>query len=172
MEHLQQLIFLIDAASKIAGSDSKLAAAIGQHRSKVSDWRKGRQACPPEMQALMAHMAGFDAQKIALRALVEKHEGSELGDKLMRALGKPSRVTGAVAGFVGAAVLAIFGLIIPTRTDAHALTPQLDNRYYVKSQRRESRRRWHASPQLSARLPCSLSLEGGAPPAAGCRRRC
>lgn len=113
MEHLQQLIFLIDRASAIAGSDAKLAESLGQHRSKVSDWRHGRQPCPPEMQALMADLAGFDAQQVALRALVEKHEGSPLGEKLLRALGKPSRLTGAVAGFVGAIAVAVSALMTP-----------------------------------------------------------
>lgn len=101
MEHLSQLIFLIDSAKAITGSDNKTAQLLGVSRGNVSDWRNGRNPCPPEMQALLASIAGFDPQQTALRALVERHEGTALGDKLMRVLGKPSLAIGAAAGFVG-----------------------------------------------------------------------
>lgn len=112
MQHLNELIFLIDAASQRLGNDAKLAAALGQNRSKVSDWRKGRQPCPPEMQALMAAAAGFNPEQVAIRALVEKHEGTELGDKLLRVLGKPSLVIGAALGSAGAAAHGIGSMIL------------------------------------------------------------
>ena len=137
MKHLDELNILIDAASSIAGNDAKLAAALGQHRSKVSDWRKGRQACPPEMQVLMAALAGFDPQATAARALVEKHEGTPLGDQLMRALGKALRATGAALGFAGASALAIYSMS-PTQANAKAVEGARQdnvhkrNRRYVK----------------------------------------
>lgn len=137
LDHLNELVFLIDAASRIAGNDAKLAAALGQHRSKVSDWRKARQPCPPEMQVLMAALAGFDPQATAARALVEKHEGTPLGDQLMRALGKGSRAIGAALGFAGASLLAIYSLH-PTTANAKAADEARQynvhkrNRRYVK----------------------------------------
>lgn len=136
MKHLEELIFLIDAASAIAGNDNKLAAALAVSRGNVSDWRAGRRACPTEHQVLMAAMAGFDAQATAARALVEKHEGTPLGDRLMRALGKASRATGAVLGFVGASALAIYSLA-PNPAHASAAEASRDNVYkrnkrYVK----------------------------------------
>lgn len=111
MKHLADLNLLIDAASAIAGNDSKLAALLGQHRSKVSDWRRGTQDCPPEDQALMASIAGYDAVQTLIRATVEKHEGKPKGDLLMKVLGKPSLAIGGVAGFAGAVALAIFSMV-------------------------------------------------------------
>ena len=136
MKHLEELIFLIDAASAIAGNDNRLAASLGVSRGNVSDWRAGRRACPPEHQVLMAALAGFDPLQTATRALVHKHEGTDLGDRLMRALGKASRATGAVLGFVGASALAIYSLA-PTPSHAAEAQATRDNVYkrnkrYVK----------------------------------------
>jgi hypothetical protein len=111
MEHLDDLNILIDKARSIAGNDSKLAAAIGTTRMKIWNWRKGIQPCPPEQQALIAQVAGFDPTTTLIRAVVEKHEGTELGDRLMRVLGKASRATGAVLGFGGASALAIYSAL-------------------------------------------------------------
>ncbi|WP_295542048.1 hypothetical protein [uncultured Pseudacidovorax sp.] len=121
---MNDLIFLIDAAKAITGSDSKTADALGVSRGNVSDWRHGRQPCSPEMQALLASIAGFDPAETALRAMTKKHEGSALGDKLARVLGKLSPATGVVAGFVGAVALAIFGLITPKPATAQTLDTQ------------------------------------------------
>jgi len=107
LTHLEELNFLIDKASAIAGSDNKLATMIGTTRMAVSDWRAGRRPCPPEQQALIAAVAGLDPQQTALRALVQRHEGTPMGDKLMRVLGKPSLAIGAVAAFAGLNVIEI-----------------------------------------------------------------
>lgn len=137
MKHLEELNFLIDAASKIAGSDNKLAQLLERSRGNVSDWRHGKAPCPPEMQVLMASIAGFDPQATAARALVEKHEGTSLGDKLMRALGKGLQATGAALGFAGASALAIYSLS-PTQANAKRVEGSREhnvhnrNRSYVK----------------------------------------
>lgn len=107
------LIFLIDAAQKIAGSDYKVAKLIGTTPQRISDWRHGRKPCPPEDQALMASVAGFDPQTTALRAMVEKHEGTAKGDRLMRVLGKALPAIGAALGSAGASAASI-GSTIPT----------------------------------------------------------
>lgn len=111
MEHLDELKLLIDRASEIAGNDNKLAAAIGTSRMQIYNWKTGRKPCPPEQQALMAHIAGLDAQQTALRALVQRHEGTPLGDRLMRALGKPSLAIGAALAGAGANAHQIFSTI-------------------------------------------------------------
>lgn len=82
----------------------------------------------------MAHIAGLDPVQVLARATVEAYEGKPKGDALMKALGKASRLTGAVAGFVGAVALAISSLI-PTRVEAGP-NLQLDNVHYVKSKKR------------------------------------
>lgn len=130
METTNELILLMDRASAIAGSDYKLAQMLGTGRASISNWRHGVAPCPVEIQALMAHIAGLDPVAELARAVVRKHEGTAKGDMLMRALGKASRLTGAVAGFVGAVALAISSLV-PTRTEA---SPQLaqHNVHYVK----------------------------------------
>jgi len=121
MKHLDDLNFLIDNAAKKAGSYSALAREIGVSPQTLSDWRHARRPCQPEEQALLAAAAGFDPVATLARATVEYWEGKPKGDRLMKALGKPLRATGAVAGFAGAVALAIFGLITPTRTEAGTL---------------------------------------------------
>ncbi len=131
MTDQEELNFLIDAASKIAGSDYKLAQLIGVDRQAISNWRHGT-ACPPENQALLAHVAGFDPMATLARATVRKFQGKEKGDLLMKALGKSSRLTGAIAGFVGAIALAISSLI-PQKVEAMPLLKPAHNECYVKS---------------------------------------
>lgn len=107
MTQLESLNQLIDMAKSIAGSDYKLAKLTGHTPQQVSDWRHGRKPCPPEDQALIAGVAGLNAEQVALRALVEKHEGTPKGDRLMRVLGKAFLATGAVIGSAGASAAAI-----------------------------------------------------------------
>lgn len=113
MTHIDELNLLIDKASGIAGSDAKLAVLIGSHAQTVSNWRHGK-SCPPEMQALMAHVAGLDPLAELARATVKKFEGDKKGDLLMRALGKASLATGAALAGVGANAQAIFSTIQTT----------------------------------------------------------
>lgn len=124
-----ELIVLMDKAAAIAGSDYKLAQLLGTGRQSVSNWRHGVVPCPVEVQALMAHIAGLDPVAELARAVVRKHEGTTKGDLLMKALGKASRLTGAVAGFVGAVALAIFSM---TPQPGQAQTHNAHNVHYVK----------------------------------------
>jgi hypothetical protein len=101
----ENLIFLMDRANAIAGSDYKLAKLIGCSTQQVSDWRNGRATCSPERMALLAGVAGFDPAQTALRALVKKHEGTDLGDRLMRVLGKALLATGVGLGSAGASAM-------------------------------------------------------------------
>jgi hypothetical protein len=133
---MDELIFLIDAASKIAGGDAKLATMLDVKKQHVYEWRKGLRQVPLEDQALMASVAGFDPVATMARAAVQKWEGKPKGDSLMRILGKASRATGAVLGFVGASALAIYSLA-PSPSHASQVQATRDNVYkrnkrYVK----------------------------------------
>lgn len=131
MKHLEELNLLIDKGSVIAGSDAKLARLIGAYPQNISNWRHGSAPCPPETQALIAHVAGLDPVAELARATVRKFEGDKKGDLLMKALGKSSRLTGAIAGFVGAIALAISSLI-PQKVEAMPVLANGHNECYVK----------------------------------------
>jgi transcriptional regulator with XRE-family HTH domain len=93
---------LIDRASKEAGSDYALSKRIGVGRQTVSDWRHGRRPCPAADVALMAHIAGLDADAWASRALIAQYEGTEKGEALKKALKKALAATGAALVSSGA----------------------------------------------------------------------
>jgi DNA-binding transcriptional regulator YdaS (Cro superfamily) len=114
MTHLESLNLLIDKASAIAGSDYKLAQTLGVGRQVVSNWRHGRKTATPEDQVLIAGVAGLDVTPILARAIVEKHEGTAKGDRLMKVLGKALLATGAVIGSAGASAAAISSTILGT----------------------------------------------------------
>lgn len=84
---------LIDQASKAAGNDAQLAKRLKVGRSSVADWRQERKPCPPADVALMAHIAGLDAESWGARALIAQHEGSAKGELLKVALKKALNVT-------------------------------------------------------------------------------
>jgi hypothetical protein len=88
---------LIDKAAEIAGSDNKLALRLGVSRQLVSNWRHGLKTCTPEDWALLAYIAGLDAEEALIRAVVAKHADTPKGERLLTALGKGLQVTGAVA---------------------------------------------------------------------------
>lgn len=90
------LLELIERASKAAGSDAALARQLELSRSAISDWRKGRKPCPPADVALMASLAGLDAEAWGARAMIAQHEGTTKGAKLEEALKKALLATGAV----------------------------------------------------------------------------
>ncbi len=109
---MQDIAELIDRASKVAGSDNKLAKLIDAHQQHISQWRSGAKPCPPGDVALMASIAGLDADQWAIRAVVAKYEGTPKGEKLMRVL-KASLLTGGViaSGSAAAAVRWTSGVV-------------------------------------------------------------
>lgn len=118
MQQNEELNLLIDKAAVIVGSDYKLAQALGITRQTVSNWRHGHKPCSPAMRAIMASIAGLDAQAELTRATLESYEGSRVGDMLMRALGKPLRATGAAIASAGLSALVIFGSMVPSQVNA------------------------------------------------------
>lgn len=93
---------LIDKAAEVAGNDAKLAVQIGVTRQRVSQWRHGHQPCPPADVALLAHVAGLDAEAWGSRALIAQHAGTAKGELLKQALKKAFVATGAAVGTCGA----------------------------------------------------------------------
>ena len=107
MQQVKQINELIDLAASIAGSDYKLAKMIGVSRMTLSDWRHGRRTATPEDQVLIADIAGLDTQATLARAIVEKHEGTAKGERLMKVLGKGLLLTGAAIATAGAKAVPI-----------------------------------------------------------------
>lgn len=102
---------LINRASRKAGSDAALAREIEVGRSLISDWRAGRKPCSPEDQALMAALAGLEAEAWGARAMIAKHAGTTKGAKLEAALKKAFVATGAAlvsSGVIAADHVAYF----------------------------------------------------------------
>jgi hypothetical protein len=93
---------LIDRASKAAGSGKALAQELEVANTVISDWKSGRKTCSPEDQALMAALAGLDAEAWGARAMIAKHAGTTKGAKLEGALKKALLATGAAAASFGA----------------------------------------------------------------------
>jgi len=100
---------LLDEAKKVTGSDYATAAAIGMSRQHVSNWRHGKD-CSPENVALLASVAGLKPEEWLVRAVIAKHEGTEKGDRLYKALGKASAVIGAAMASSGASAHQIFSV--------------------------------------------------------------
>lgn len=95
MEH-DDLLKLIAAAKDKMGSDRQVAMAMGIPSQHVAGWKAGTRNPQPEDIALLAAIAGLEADKWALRAMIAKHEGTPKGDLLLKALGKGLLATGAV----------------------------------------------------------------------------
>lgn len=94
---MTQILELITKASQTMGSDYKLAQEMDVPRQNLSAWKSGKKPCPPEDQARLAGIAGFDPVQALIRAHLERHEGTAKGDKLFSLLGKRLLQTGAAS---------------------------------------------------------------------------
>lgn len=88
MQALEKLIFLIEEAGLIAGSEYKLAKRMGIPQTMLTDWKAGRRACSPADRAILAGIAGQDAKDELVRATLEREEGTRRGLLLGELLGK------------------------------------------------------------------------------------
>lgn len=76
MANLQLLNYLIDAASKIAGNDTRLAELLNRPKQHISNWRHGTKKPSVEVQADLAIIAGLNAPMVILGAMIEEAEGA------------------------------------------------------------------------------------------------
>lgn len=113
MKDLEQLNELINRAKAIAGSDYKLAKLMGVPAQHISNWRHGSRNCSPEDVAILAGVAGLDAVSWHIRAVLEKHAGTEKGDRLLKVLGKGSPVTGEAIALSGTVASQTSGSDVP-----------------------------------------------------------
>lgn len=90
-----ELAELIEIAAAVAGSKSELARRVGVQTGRLYQWRDGTRPCPPEKVALIAAVGNLPADQWLTRAVLWKHEGTEEGSRLQRALGKSTRAIGA-----------------------------------------------------------------------------
>lgn len=79
---------LIDKASEVCGSDSKLAERLGVHRVVVAEMRNGKRAISPATAAELADIAGDDAREAAIAAIIEGAKGTRRESTLRNILGK------------------------------------------------------------------------------------
>ena len=122
MQHLE-ITDLLDAAKKVTGSDYKTAQLIGATRQMVSNWRNSEKPCPPEQQALIAYVAGLDAEEVLVRAVLARHANTPMGERLLSALGNASRRIGekVTSAFFASVGLALAGAWLPNKAEAATL---------------------------------------------------
>ncbi|RYE81479.1 MAG: hypothetical protein EOO80_01015 [Oxalobacteraceae bacterium] len=96
MSRLVTVNELLDAAKKVTGSDYKTAKALGVPTTYISNWRHGTggRNAQPEDLALIAGIAGLDAEEVLVRAILDKHANTTKGEKLLSVLGNVLRRTG------------------------------------------------------------------------------
>ncbi|WP_366144372.1 YdaS family helix-turn-helix protein [Giesbergeria sp.] len=83
-----QISELINQACKKVGSSTKLAEVLEVPQPAISMWKNGSRPCPPEDQARIAELAGFDPLAALVGAVLERHAGTAKGEALSRVLGK------------------------------------------------------------------------------------
>ncbi len=118
-DYLDQLIC---RASAVAGSDYKLAQQLGVTRQNVSNWRHGKQKCPAGDVALMADIAGLDAEAWTARAVIASYGDTSKGKKIAGALKKAFAATGAASVLSGLAAMLIAFSVSFTPRPAEAAT--------------------------------------------------
>ena len=101
---MQELITLIDKASKVCGSDKALAQRMGVYQPDISQLRSGKRPFSPEIAAELADIAGEDAVQAAIDAIIIRAKGTRKEGVMRAVLGK-----GLAAGVVAALLLSYSG---------------------------------------------------------------
>ncbi len=84
---MSQLNVLIEKAAAIAGSEYKLAQALHMQQPTITAWKKGRRPCSPADRAALAAIAGEDAAREVLEAVLDSVDlQTEKGQKAKTAL--------------------------------------------------------------------------------------
>ncbi len=102
----ERLIFLIEKAASIAGSEYRLAKVMGIPPQTITGWKAGRRACTPGDRARLAAFAQEDATQELVRATIDAAKGTKR-EQLQRALGKLSRQTGEALHSVAAVLVSL-----------------------------------------------------------------
>ena len=90
------LNLLIEKAGAIAGSEYKLAKAMGIPQQQISNWKSGSRTCTPPDRARLAGFAREDAVQELVRATLDQTAGTLRGEQLKQVLGKWYQATGGV----------------------------------------------------------------------------
>lgn len=88
MEDRERLIFLIEKAASIVGSEYKLAKQLEIPQQNLSNWKSGAKTCPPAVRAVLAGLTGEDAGQELIRATLEREQGTRRGELLGELLGQ------------------------------------------------------------------------------------
>ena len=95
---MQSVKALIDKASTVCGSDSKLAERMGVHRVVIAEMKAGKRAISPATAAELADIAGEDARQACIDAVIESAKGTRREGALREILGKA--LAAGVAGML------------------------------------------------------------------------
>jgi DNA-binding transcriptional regulator YdaS (Cro superfamily) len=123
MQHDDALNRLIEKASEAAGSEAKLARAMGMPQQNISGWKSGIRTCTPEDRARLAAFAQEDALQELVRATLEKTAGTLRGEQLRQVLGKWLHQTG---GATVGALLSLGSMTYGALSLRDAMTSALD----------------------------------------------
>lgn len=66
------LIFTIEKAAAIAGTQAKLAEMLGERQQHVSNWKAGTRTCTIEKRIKLAQIAGLDPKRAAVEGLIDQ----------------------------------------------------------------------------------------------------
>jgi transposase-like protein len=77
---------LVTKAAGVCGNYSKLARRMGVTSSRIYDWRDRRNVCTPETAIELADIAGENGAVWALRAIIEKHRGTNNESQILRGI--------------------------------------------------------------------------------------
>lgn len=66
------LIFTIEKAAAIAGSQTKLAEMLGERRPHISNWKAGTRTCTIDKRIKLAQIAGMDPTTAVLEGLADQ----------------------------------------------------------------------------------------------------
>jgi DNA-binding transcriptional regulator YdaS (Cro superfamily) len=88
-----RLVFLIDKAVSVVGSEYKVAKLLKMSQANLSAAKAGRRRCTIHHRALLASIAGEDVQRELNEATIEQAP-EPVREALRQVLGKASRATG------------------------------------------------------------------------------
>ena len=106
----ERLIFLIEKAASIVGSEYRLAKELGIPPQTITGWKAGRRTCTPGDKARLAGFANEDALQELARATIDAAKGTKR-EQLKRVLGKRLHQTGGALHSVAVSLASlIYGI--------------------------------------------------------------